>query len=96
MVTYSVEFGQMQESIEQLSQVFQRLTQIGEDLQARVKAGTVEFQGNTKDNFDDAQKNYMSAHAELTTALQNANKALDEVHHAYTLAESKGSGLWAR
>jgi len=95
MSTYSVQFGTMQEASQGLQAVYQRLTQIGEDLQQQVQAGTVEFEGNTKNDFMTAQQKYEQAHGQLSQSLSAATDVLNHIDESYNTAENRGSQLWS-
>lgn len=95
MTTYSVQFGQMQQANEGLNQVHANLGQMVSDLNDEINKYSVNFQGNTRDMFFNAQKNYNDAHNELTNSLAQANAALAEIHQNYTLAENRGTQIWS-
>jgi uncharacterized protein YukE len=95
MSTYSVQFGTMQEAAQGLQAVYQRLTQIGEDLQQQVQAGTIEFEGNTKNDFMMAQQKYEQAHGQLSQSLSAATDLLNNIDESYSTAENRGARLWS-
>jgi WXG100 family type VII secretion target len=96
MSTYSVQFGTMQEAASGLKAVYDKLSAIGTDLEQMVQQGTVEFQGNTKDDFMVAQAKYEQAHQELAMSLNNAVGVLEGIHENYGDAERRGTQLWAK
>lgn len=94
MSTYSVQFGPMQEAYDGLQAVHSRLTEMVNDLNNQVSSGTVDFQGDTREQFLQVHREYNQNHDELTNALRNANTSLAQIQTAYTGAETRGSQLW--
>ena len=91
---FDVTFGVMEDVRNGLNQVYGQLGQIGENLDNQVKAGTIQFVGDTKEAFALAHQRYDQAYQQLSQSLNEANTALTDVEESYQLGEKKASSLY--
>jgi WXG100 family type VII secretion target len=95
MVSFSVQFGSMEDATTQLNAIAGRLLELGERLHGQVMSGTSELQGATKDQFMIVQQQYEQAHAAIQQTMQGSSRSLGDIHTNYADNESRGAARWA-
>jgi uncharacterized protein YukE len=94
MVSFSVQFGSMEEATAQLNAIAGRLLDLGERLHGQVMSGTSELEGATKDQFVIVQGQYEQAHTAIQQTVQGSSRSLGGIHTNYVDNESRGAGRW--
>jgi WXG100 family type VII secretion target len=95
MADFSAQLDTTSEIASDLGQCYTRLTQVGEELENKVRSSTAQFEGSTKDAFITVQQQYDQAHENMSNQLKAAQTALHQIHEALVQGEQSGTRMWS-
>ncbi|SDF66892.1 early secretory antigenic target ESAT-6 [Lentzea fradiae] len=89
-----VTFGELQSASSQINSAYNKITGELEGLEGRVKAVLAGYDGESSEAYNNAQREWDTAAAELAQVLSSVGVAVQQAADAYQEGERRNASRW--